>query len=250
MKRGVVPTLVRLGAFAAAAYAFAIRPWLLAWGSTAEERTRPLPGDDVTPDAKYVTTRAATIRAPAHAIWPWLVQMGQDRAGFYTHNWVERVLQSGIPDTSVIRPEWQDLEVGDLIRTNHDIGGKPMGWPVVAIEPGRSLVVTSRMMPTGTYAFVVEPIDEDTSRLIVRDRARWRWSEWPFAALVYEPLHAYMETGLINGVRRRAEAGLPDQGHRPVVVDGAARRRGSKVRDQPDPRPADPGRCSGPGLRR
>lgn len=184
-----------------------------------EERARPLPGDDIEPEATYVTTRAATIMASAQAIWPWLVQMGQDRAGFYTHNWVERVLQSGIPDTSVIRPEWQHVDVGDLMRTNRDIGGKPMGWPVAAVEPGRSLVVTSKSMPAGSYAFVIEPIGEDTSRLIVRDRARWKWSEWPFAALVYEPLHAYMEAGLISGVRRRAEAAHPDQGDPPEAID-------------------------------
>lgn len=81
-----------------------------------------------------------------------------------------------------------------------------MGWPVAAIEPGRSLVVTSKSMPAGTYAFVIEPISTDTARLIVRDRARWIWTEWPFAALVYEPLHAYMETGLIQGLKQRAEA--------------------------------------------
>jgi hypothetical protein len=211
MKSGAVRRLFGLGTLAAAAYAFVIRPWMLRWGSTVEERARPLPGDDIEPGAKYVTTRAVTIKAPAQAIWPWLIQMGQDRAGSYTHNWVERVLQSGIPDTSVIRPEWQHLEVGDLMRTNRDIGGRPMGWPVAVIEPGRSLVVSSQSMPAGSYAFVIDPIDAGTSRLIVRDRARWKWTEWPFAALVYEPLHAYMETGLISGVRRRAEAAVGQQ---------------------------------------
>jgi hypothetical protein len=53
--------------------------------------------------------------------------MGQDRAGFYTHNWVERLLHSGIPDVHELHPEWQRLEAGDLMRTNRDIGGKPMG---------------------------------------------------------------------------------------------------------------------------
>ena len=195
-------------------YGFAVRPWMLRWGSTAEERTRPLPGDDLSADARYVTTRAVTIKAPAEAVWPWLIQMGQDRAGFYTHNWVERLLRSGIPDMTKVHPEWQHLEVGDLMRTNHDIGGKPMGWPVVAVDPGRSLVVSSKSMPAGTYAFVLDPLDGATTRLIVRDRAHWKRSEWPFAALVFEPLHAYMETGLISGVRQRAEArsmarGLP-----------------------------------------
>ena len=204
--RGVFGTFVGLGGLAAVAYAFDIRPWMLDWGSTAEERVRSLPGDGIEPDATYVTTRAATIHAPAESIWPWLVQMGQDRAGFYTHNWVERVLQSGIPDTFEIRPEWQHLEVGDLMRTNRDIGGKPMGWPVAAVVPGRSLVVSSSSLPTGSYAFVIDPIDSETCRLIVRGRAHWKWWEWPFAALIYEPLHGYMETGLISGVRRRAEA--------------------------------------------
>jgi hypothetical protein len=172
-----------------------------------------MPGDDIEPGAQYVTTRAVTIQAPAEAIWPWLIQMGQDRAGFYTHNWVERLLRSGIPDTAEIRPEWQHLEVGDLVRTNHDIAGKPIGWPVVAVDPGRSLVVSSKNMPAGTYAFVIEPLDGGASRLLVRDRAHWKWWEGPFATLVFEPLHAYMETGLISGVRRRAEAGVATAAH-------------------------------------
>ena len=54
------------------------------------------------------------IKAPPAAVWPWLIQMGQDRAGFYTHNWVERLLQSGIRDMAQIRPEWQQIKVGDL----------------------------------------------------------------------------------------------------------------------------------------
>ena len=204
--KGATRVLVASAGLIAAAYAFVIRPWMLMWGSSVEERARQLPGDDLDRDATYVTTRALTVEAPAVAIWPWLVQMGQDRAGFYTHNWVERLLRSGIPDTAVVRPEWQHLEVGDLVRTNRDIGGKPMGWPVAAVEHGRALVVTSKSMPAGTYAFVIEPIDAARSRVIVRDRARWKWTERPFAALVYEPLHAYMETGLLKGVKRRVEA--------------------------------------------
>ncbi len=80
---------------------------------------RPLPGDDVLPTADYQTTRAVTIQASAESIWPWLVQMGQDRAGFYTHNWVERLLRSGIPDVSEIHPEWQHIEAGDLVDGGH-----------------------------------------------------------------------------------------------------------------------------------
>jgi len=220
--------LVVVAVLSVIAYALVVRPRMLSWGSTDEERNRPMPGDDLDPDAAYITTRATTVQAPAEAVWPWLIQMGQDRAGFYTHNWVERLLHSGIPDTAEIRQDWQHIEVGDLMRTNHDLGGKPMGWPVVAVDPGRSLVLRSRSMPAGTYAFVVDPFDDATSRLIVRDRARWKWWEAPFAALVFEPLHAYMETGLISGVRRRAEAAEQsndDISSRPdFEVDGADRR--------------------------
>jgi hypothetical protein len=200
----LIPLLV-LAAALAAAYGALVRPWMLRWGSTANERGEPLPGDDLAPDARYVTTRAVTIKAPAELVWPWLVQMGQDRAGFYTHNWVERLLQSGIRDVHELHPEWQQLEVGDLVRTNRDIGGKPMGWPVASIDAGRSLVLRSKNMPVGTYAFVLRPIGEHTTRLIVRDRASWKGWEWPFTWLVYEPLHAYMETGLMQGAKVRAE---------------------------------------------
>ena len=202
---GPTKVLVVAVVAAASAYAAVVRPWMLAWGATQAERIGPLPGDDVVPNARYVTTRAVTIDAPPDRIWPWLVQMGQDRAGFYTHNWVERLLQSGIPDDHAIHPEWQTLAVDDLMRTNRDIGGKPMGWPVVAVDPPRSLVVRSKSMPAGSYAFVLHPIDEDHTRLIVRDHAAWSAREWPFAALIYEPLHAYMETGLMRGLKQRAE---------------------------------------------
>jgi hypothetical protein len=201
----IAPVLVLL-TLTAAAYGSFVRPRLLDRGSSSEERAARLPGDDLYPDARSVTTRAVTIRAPADAVWPWLVQMGQDRAGFYTHNWVERLLRSGIPETHELHPEWQQLAPGDLMRTNHDVAGKAIGWPVVSVDPGRSIVVRSRQLPVGSYAFVLDPVDETTTRFIVRDRSAWRAREWLFKVLLYEPLHAYMEMGLLTGIRQRVEA--------------------------------------------
>ncbi len=109
-----------LAALAAASvpvvYALTIRPWHLRWGATDEEFTRPLPGDAVVPDG-IQSTRAITIHAPARAIWPWLVQMGQDRAGFYSFDWLERLAGADIHNADHIIPAWQHLAVGDLMRT-------------------------------------------------------------------------------------------------------------------------------------
>ncbi len=168
-------TVVALAlAAAVAAYAVIVRPRMLAWGATGAERSGPLPGDDIVPNARYVTTRAVTIDAPPDRIWPWLVQMGQDRAGFYAHNWVERLLRSGIKDVHAVHPEWQTLAVGDLHAHEPRYRRQADGWPVAIVDPLRTLVVRSRSMPAGTYAFVLRPIDEGRTRLIVGDQAAWR----------------------------------------------------------------------------
>lgn len=136
--------------------------------------------------------------------------------------------RSGIPDVHEVHPDWQHLEPGDLMRTNRDMGGKPLGWPVVTVDPGRSIVVRSKNLPIGTYAFVLQPIDDTSTRFLVRDRAAWRRREWLFKALTYEPLHAYMETGLLQGTKERAEAGAsasPDYRRSPAPHKQAAAAR-------------------------
>lgn len=206
LRRPRMHRLLPLAVALTGGYALIARPWLLRWGSTVDERTRFLPGDDLVPHPNYTTTRAITIAASPREIWPWLVQMGQDRAGFYTHNWVERLLLSGIPDTHELHPEWQQLHAGDLVRTNREIrAGHALGWPVARVEPERALLLTSKSLPAGTYAFVLAAGDNGTTRLLCRDRAVSRWWEWPFIFLIYEPLHAYMQTGLLQGIKRRAE---------------------------------------------
>jgi hypothetical protein len=81
------------GAFAAEDVTYLLwRPRMLRWGATSDEASEPLPGDDRTPDPRVQSTRALTIDAPAEQAWPWLMQMGIGRAGFYTHDWVERLM--------------------------------------------------------------------------------------------------------------------------------------------------------------
>lgn len=189
-------------------YVWKIRPWMLQWGATEDEQTRALPGDEIVSDPTHITTHAITIKARPEDVWPWLVQMGQDRAGFYTHNWVEKLLMSGIPDVHEIHPEWQDLRVGDIMRTNREMRpGHPMGWPVEMVIPNHTVVVRSTSLPAGTSAYVLNPIDGETTRLISRDRAVWHWWQTPFRLLIFEPLHVYMQTGVLQGIKQRAERG-------------------------------------------
>jgi hypothetical protein len=175
-------------------------------GSTEEERAQPLPGDELVPNPTHITTRAITIHASPGEIWPWLVQMGQDRAGFYTHNWVEKLLQSGIPDVHELHSEWQELRVGNLMRTSRESRkGHPLGWTIELVEPGRVLVLHTPSLPAGTYDFILYPLQEGGSRLLVRDRAVWRWWQAPLRLLLFEPLHGYMETGVLQGIKQRVE---------------------------------------------
>lgn len=198
-----------------------VRPRMLARSATDDERTRALPGDDIVTNPTHCTTHGVTISAPPRDIWPWLVQMGQDRAGFYTHNWVERLLRSGIPDVHEIHPEWQRLAVGDLMRTNRDIRpGHPVGWPVAVVDQDRALVVRSKGFPVGTYAYVLEPIDGEKTRLLARDRVVWPWWQRPFMLLVFEPLHTYMQAGVLQGIKARVERASMDRAARPSACSG------------------------------
>ena len=96
------------------------RPRMLRWGATDEEVGESLPGDDRTPTPRVQSTRAVTIDAPPEQVWPWLMQMGIGRAGFYTHDWVERLLfraryAEGRHSASRIHPELAPLTVGDSV---------------------------------------------------------------------------------------------------------------------------------------
>ena len=121
--------------------ALAARPWMERWGSTEAERTRSLPGDELVPDSDQ-QTHGITINAPPDDVWRWLVQMGQGRAGFYTHDRLERLFGAAIRNADEIHPEWQRVAVGDLVRTYRPMPRfEPLGWIVSAVDPRRTLVV-------------------------------------------------------------------------------------------------------------
>jgi len=111
------------------------RPLQLHWGATSEEVRRVMPGDELQPKSIFNATRATTIHARPEDIWPWLVQIGYRRAGWYGYDWIDN---DGIPSSDKILAEWQSLQVGDHVPIWRGID-----FPVVAMEPDHYLLFVS-----------------------------------------------------------------------------------------------------------
>ena len=126
-------------------YVRVIHPWLLERGSTPPERQLVLPGDGLRPGEPVQYTQAVTIEAPPGAIWPWLMQVGQDKGGFYTCTWLENLIGLDIHNADSVHPEWQELSVGDSSRLaprDYLWGiGEGAVTPVRMMEPDRALVL-------------------------------------------------------------------------------------------------------------
>jgi hypothetical protein len=214
----VGPDRRRVGALAsatvaAAGAAFLARRTGRRSGVTSEEATGLLPGDEVVPEPMWQSTRAITINAPPDGVWPWIVQMGfpSHRAGWYTPHWLDR-LTFGIKAASAdeIRPEFQDLSVGDKVPDSDDWSAY---FDVVRVDPPHALVLHSTrhvMKPIRTidfsWAFVVGEVGPDKSRLFIRARARYTppWAA-PFVELVIG-LGDFANAGaMLRGIKERVE---------------------------------------------
>ncbi len=202
--------LVRLVGLAAifllvlVAYLLVIRPWQLTWGATDEEVSRVLPGDEIVTSPGFNATRAVTVRARPEQIWPWIVQMGDRRAGFYSYDWFDNRLR---PSAERIIPELQRLEVGDRIPL------APGVYELVhAMDPPRSMVwISMDDPPSGSWTWVLEPIDPQRTRLITRMRGAYDWT----SPLILFQLwidwgdFAFMRRSML-GIKQRAEGEILD----------------------------------------
>lgn len=170
---GMAAGLIAAGAAAGSAYVFVFRPWQQRWGATDEEVRRPMPGDDELRSPRIATTRAITIHARPEEIWPWLVQIGTGRAGWYSYDWIERLLGLKVKSAHGIMPEYQHLEAGDTIPL-----APGFGIPVKAVEPRQAVFLGGYDPYTGgsTWAIMLAPIDEQRTRLIWRIRAGFNWT--------------------------------------------------------------------------
>ena len=181
------------------------------WGTTASERVRELPGDELLPLAGG-TTYAITIAVPPQEVWQWLVQIGRGRGGFYTYTAIERLLGADISNLDRIDPSLQTLKPGDRIwMTPETYLGRLPGqfWGVREVQPERALVL-ERKPPESSqraiWSLVLEPSADGTTRLLDRHRSEPRPglagslsdAFWLLGTLL-------MERGMLRGIKARAE---------------------------------------------
>ena len=213
MKRFFVLPFVLIGI-----YFGLFRRWHMHWGATREEFTRPLPGDDLVPRPKIHATHAIQIQAAPSEIWPWLLQLGQGRGGFYSYTWIENLMGLDIHNSDHILPEYQSLNVGDLIH----MGRGDLGIPVAVIQPARALVLHGDSRSEGVFdglpikedeylntswTFVLDPQEDGSTRLIERTRLDWSGGLETdlFYRLFLEPGTFFMEQAMLRGIKRRVE---------------------------------------------
>lgn len=187
-------------------YRQTLRPWMYTWGADDREVTSTLPGDEmVTPDAPR-TTRALTIDAPPATVWPWLAQIGEDRAGFYSYSVLERAVGARIHNADAVHPEWQGVRVGDTIWLARRYGERARQL-VAAVEPGSYLILVSPgdfaglqrgRRAEGAWCFYLLPADGATRLLI-------RGSGGVVGHAGFDIPHFIMEQKMMRGIRDRAQ---------------------------------------------
>ena len=179
----------------------AIRLAMLGALKAAAERSWRVAGDDILPDARTQLTHAVLIAAPPRDVWPWLVQMGCQRAGWYSWDIVDN---AGKRSADHIIPELQHVAVGDVLPYRPQ-GAE--GFEVVRVEPERALVLQNETPDfAGTWAFMLEPVGADQTRLVTRYRAAYPSSPRMTAMRpVMAATHAFMERKQLQTIKHHAE---------------------------------------------
>jgi len=195
-----------------------LRRWYRNWGAAPGEADQHLPGDEFVPHPRSELNMAITIQAPAAKVWPWFVQLGCQRGGWYSYDLLDN---GGTPSTERIIPEFQHLEIGDLVAA---VPNGSFGFPVAALRENESLslagtINTATGKPgdpndpelkayfSGDQTFVIKPLDEKTSRLLFRMRIGWNPSRMNSLVNlgVVEPISFVMGRKMLRQVKRLAE---------------------------------------------
>ena len=181
------------------------------WGATSQEQDSALPGDELVAGPASVATRAVTVDASAEEVWRWLVQIGQDRGGMYSYDWLENIIGLRIHSTDRISEEWQHLDAGDQVRLVRKgwLGRKDgFALPVARVDPGRVIVLREQppQQPwDAVWSFHVVPLGSGRCRLISRSRSAFPRGAARLATWAMEPVTLVMTRKMLLGIKQRAE---------------------------------------------
>ena len=200
-------------AFAAlSVYEFLVRPWMMRWGATEEEREVPLPGDEGS-EAEAGATRGLTIHAPVELVWAWLIQLGQDRGGFYSYTPLENLFLADMVNADRLHGEWQHRQPGDIVwlAPPSRYGGTAR-MVVAEVDPPRTLALVTpedwerkqrgEQIREVAWSFHLFALSRGSMRLLVRSRGPSNL----FRRYVFDPAHFIVERRMMLGIRERAEA--------------------------------------------
>jgi hypothetical protein len=204
---GALGMAIFLAAVSGATWRVFIYPWAHNWGATHLEQAMVLPGNEFMPAATSQSTHAIDIEASAEWAWRWLVQIGQERAGFYSYSFLENLIGDPVHNVIEIRPEWQTLKAGDVIHLAPPdyLGGwlrEMTALEVLLINPPRALVIEN------WGAFVLLPKDGGrNTRFLIRSRSIQNSATRLVMSIVFEPAHFLMQRRMMMGIKELAEAG-------------------------------------------
>jgi hypothetical protein len=180
-------------------YLLWIRPWQVRWGATEDEVSRTMPGDDLVIHPTFNATRSVSVKAHPEDIWPWIVQMGHKRAGWYSYDWIDNL---GKHSAERIIPELQNLKNGDIIPMSPD--GK-MGLWVKDFIPNQWMLWWDKKGKT-TWTWGLYPAGENCTRLVTRVRMNYNWlSPSIIFNLAIDAGDIVMMRKCMLGIKRRAE---------------------------------------------
>ncbi|MFE2119156.1 alpha/beta fold hydrolase [Rhodococcus aetherivorans] len=216
----VAPKIAVAGAATAVVYGSLVRPRLVRWGATDEEVSGPFPGADLVPDGERSGAMAVTIDAPPEQVWPWLVQMGWDRGGWYSWDHLDN---AGRPSAREVHPEWQDIRPGDQLKYWAPGAGPMDAYKVARIEPNRFLGLyglidlrgrtldPGQPRPSGylegLWGFQLKELPGGRTRLVISgyQAGRPRWITRLVYSGIFPPVVWIMQARMLVVLKRRIE---------------------------------------------
>lgn len=204
-KRTLIVLSILIGVIVVAILAvILLMPWMDSWGATKAEIQATYPGDALLKAPASQISRAITIHASPAQVYPWIIQVGAERGGFYSHSWLETyLLHCKLVNADRIHPEWQGLQVGNQVKMCPGSFG-PAPYQVAQLIPNQSVTLghqeQGQWVDLWEFNLIAQP--DGSTRLVLRTRTMMTGGFWD----IIHPGVFIMETGMLHGIRDRAEA--------------------------------------------